>query len=205
MCCSSVDIINCVFGIIAAIGSVGACIVAGVSIHLGFKNQSRNKILDVVQHFYLRLKNNLELMQYYFNERQKAECILTYFCTDESIASTHKLVDRLGFEQLRKQIIKLLLENDFNLYERQMNECGINYNIDALNSEINVVLKKLVLWNGIVPFQNMKDDDYFYVRPIYFTGNEQVQSADIAYQAAQEFNAEIIQIINKINALSKFL
>ncbi len=206
-CITNKDVIGWLVTGIGAVGSIIACVVAVITIIANFNNQKYHKILDSIQCFYMKLLQNLKLIEPYF-EGEIEECILTYFCDNYAYSSTHKLVDRLAFEERRNLIIKLLSESDHYLYNNQLKSYSKkkskNANIDILNNYINKLFDLLIKLKGIIPLTDkLSDNDYFNspYRPIYYRNSTESKGEQCAFEEAKYIADLIKKITNQVNVL----
>lgn len=199
----NIEIATCVAGYLAACGAIATCIVAGITIRVGFYQQKYNRITDSIQHFYLRLKSNLEIIQTYFNCK-KEECILTYFCNNDNYSSYHTLIERYSFENIRNKIINMLLDTDYFLFDKQLKAVDKkNYeSLNKLNTNISVLLKELYSLKGIIPIEEIDDNEYYNkYRPIIFYSDKNFKGEEYAYNKAMELNKLIVSINQGIDKL----
>lgn len=176
--------------------------VAGLSIKGGFKHQKINRIFDSVEHFYYKLKNNIILLDNFFNKETDSECILTYFCQNEEKASNFSLVYRVRFEDIRTKVVDLLLNNDYAIFSRHLKECKIDYKIDELNVIIKIFLKEILKCSGATPILCDDDNEYFHKRPVYFCDSDTKKGEEIALEKSKEIHGLIMKILEEIQILS---
>ena len=199
----NIEIATCVAGYMSALGAIATCIVAGITINVGFYQQKYKKITESIQHFYLRLKTNLEIIQTYF-DCSKEECILTYFCDIETYSSSHKLIERSSFEDIRNRIISMLLDTDYYLFGKQLKDIHKKdiESLNDLNAKIKNLLKELYKLKGILSLEKIDDNEYYNkYRPIYFYSDEKITGDEYAYKKAIELKNSILSINSAINIL----